>query len=132
MATRDDVKSVVGWMILAFPNYSPDLASKPNVIDVLFGSLSKYPAADIQQAVIDCAEQEDRKFAPTIGEIIHAIHEIPFKGLSPVERLEKEQGIRPAYEVLREMGIYDQDDEEQKIKYQEIKARKELHNEPTF
>ena len=129
MATRDEIKTEVGWMILAFPNYTPDLASKPNVIDVLFGSLAKYPAADIHQAVIDCSEQEDRKFAPTIGEIIHAIKEIPFKGMSASDRFDKENGLRPIHEVLREMGIYDQDDEVQRQKYLKSQAEKELHHE---
>jgi hypothetical protein len=119
-------------MILAFPNYNPDLSSDPNVIDVLFGSLAKYPAGDIHQAIIDCTEQEDRKFAPTIGEIIHAIKELPFKGMTPSQRFEKENNIRPAYEVLREMGIYDLSDEEQKIKNQKVMQRKETPNEPTF
>jgi hypothetical protein len=132
MATRDDIKLEVSYMILAFPNYNPDLSSTPNVVDVLFGSLAKYPAGDIHQAVIDCTEQEDRKFAPTIGEIIHAIKELPFKGMTPSERFEKENGIRPAYEVLQEMGIYDLSDAEQKIKNQKLMQGKETHNEPTF
>jgi hypothetical protein len=132
MATRKNIKLEVSYMILAFPNYNPDLFSTPNVVDVLFGSLAKYPAADIHQALIDCAEQEDRKFAPTIGEIIHAIKELPFKGMTPSERFEKENGIRPAYEVLQEMGIYDLSDAEQKIKNQKLMQRKDTPNEPTF
>jgi hypothetical protein len=103
-----------------------------NIFTVWQECFAGVPAETFHQAVVDCANEPGRKFAPSIGEIIHAIKEIPFKGMTPTERFEKEQGIRPAYEVLREMGIYDQDDEEQKIKYQEIKARKELHNEPTF
>jgi len=131
MLTKEDIKREIAHLVVCFPNYDPVMEGDINIFTVWQECFAGVPAETFHQAVVDCANEPGRKFAPSIGEIIHAIKEIPFKGMTPTERFEKEQGIRPAYEVLREMGIYDLDDAAQRIKNQEMMKRKE-QNEQTF
>jgi hypothetical protein len=68
MASRDDIKKIIGYMILAFPNYKPDTTSHPNTVDVfedLLGDLD----ADTLYAAVRAACKEPRAFAPAPGEI---------------------------------------------------------------
>ena len=123
MATRDEVKTEVQYMILAYPNYSPDLESTPNVIDVLYGSFKNIPPGDLHQAIVDCTEEPGRRFAPTIGDVLHAVNELKYKGMSDVDRMIMDMGIRPMSEVRAEMGWDESTDEEQKIKNQKMLAK---------
>ena len=129
MTTREEIKKGIRHMIICFPNYEPVLDGSPNVVDVFFETFEKYPADAFQEGIVDACKEPNRKFAPSVGEIIHAIKEIPFKGMSASDRFDKENGLRPIHEVLREMGIYDQDDEVQRQKYLKSQAEKELHHE---
>jgi hypothetical protein len=132
MATRDDIKKEIEYLMVCFPNYNPVLEGDINVVNIFLEKFGKYPTETFKEAIRDCTDEPGRKFAPSVGEIIHAIKELPFKGMTPSERFEKENGIRPAYEVLQEMGIYDLSDAEQKIKNQKLMQRKDTPNEPTF
>ncbi len=43
MSTRKDIAEVIGYMKLAFPNYSPDVTSPINTLDVLSDLLGDIP-----------------------------------------------------------------------------------------
>ena len=131
MLTKEDIKREIAHLVVCFPNYDPVMEGDINIFTVWQECFAGVPAETFHQAVLDCSQESGRKFAPSVGEIIHAIKEIPFKGMTPLERYEKVNNIRPAYEVLREMGIYDLDDAAQRIKNQEMMKRKE-QNEQTF
>jgi len=132
MLTKEDIKREIAHLVVCFPNYDPVMEGDINIFTVWQECFSDVPAETFHQAVLDCSQEPGRKFAPSVGEIIHAIKEIPFKGMTPLERYEKVNNIRPAYEVLREMGIYDLDDAAQKLKYEKSQKDKELPHEPTF
>ena len=131
MLTKEDIKREIAHLVVCFPNYDPVMEGDINIFTVWQECFAGVPAETFHQAVLDCSQEPGRKFAPSVGEIIHAIKEIPFKGMTPLERYEKVNNIRPAYEVLREMCIYDLDDAAQRIKNQEMMKRKE-QNEQTF
>ena len=129
MLKKDDIKKEITYLIICFPTYEPVMEGDANVFTVWQECFANIPADTLHEAVQDCTLEPNRKFAPSVGEIIHAIKEIPFKGMSASDRFDKENGLRPIHEVLREMGIYDQDDEVQRQKYLKSQAEKELHHE---
>ena len=108
MAVKKEIKEVIQYMILAFPNYNPDLESTPNVIDVLYSSFQYVSHQELFNAVVYCTEEPGRRYAPSIGEIFQAIYILRTKD------------IKPAHQVIEEMGLNDVSDEEQKIKNQKI------------
>lgn len=70
MATRDDVKNILAYMALAFPNYHPDVTSAPvNSVDVYRDLLGDLPADTLKTATQACCAQPGRQFAPSAGEI---------------------------------------------------------------
>ena len=76
MANRDDIKSIIGYMALAYQNFHPDLTSIPNTIDIfedLLGDLE----ADVLRAAVKQACREPRAFAPAPGEIRAVANSLP-------------------------------------------------------
>jgi hypothetical protein len=73
MATRDDIKNVIAYLGMAFPNYHPDVESPLNTVDVMFDLLGDLPADALQMAVRSCCSEAGRTFAPSTGEIRGAI-----------------------------------------------------------
>jgi len=69
MATRDEIKAIIGYMRLSFPNYKPELEGKPNTIDVMLDLLGDMPIDVLTQAVKFCCAEAGRQFAPSAGEI---------------------------------------------------------------
>jgi len=72
MANRNDVKMMIGYMKLAFPNYSPVLEGQPNTVDVLLDLLGDMPTDTLRAAVKACCSEIGRAFAPSPGEIREA------------------------------------------------------------
>jgi hypothetical protein len=69
MTTREDIKNVIAYLIMAFPNYNPNLDGKINSIDVMFDLLGDMSLDTIQTAVKACCAEPWRAFAPSAGEI---------------------------------------------------------------
>lgn len=73
MTTREDIKNLMAYMILAFPNYHPALEGGTNTVDVLFDLLSDLPIDTLKTAVKACCAEPGRAFAPSAGEIRGAV-----------------------------------------------------------
>jgi len=69
MSTRKDIAEIIGYMKLAFPNYSPDVTSPVNTLDVLLDLLGDVPAEALKLAVRAACAEAGRAFAPAVGEI---------------------------------------------------------------
>jgi hypothetical protein len=69
MTTRNDVKNLMAYMMMAFPNYNPILEGEINAIDVFYDLLGDFPLETLKTAVRACCAESDRKFAPSAGEI---------------------------------------------------------------
>jgi hypothetical protein len=72
MSTRKDIAEIIGYMKLAFPNYSPDVTSLINTLDVLLDLLGDIPAETLKLAVRAACAEKGRAFAPAVGEIREA------------------------------------------------------------
>ncbi len=72
MSTRKDIAEIIGYMKLAFPNYSPDVTSPINTVDVLLDLLGDIPAETLKLAVRAACAEAGRAFAPAVGEIREA------------------------------------------------------------
>jgi hypothetical protein len=72
MSTRKDIAEVIGYMKLAFPNYSPDVTSPINTLDVLSDLLGDIPSEILNLAVKAACAEAGRAFAPAAGEIREA------------------------------------------------------------
>src|SRR5512137_1658397 len=72
MSTRKDIAEIIGYMKLAFPNYSPDVTSPINTVDVLLDLLGDVPAETLKLAVRAASAEAGRAFAPAVGEIREA------------------------------------------------------------
>jgi hypothetical protein len=72
MSTRKDIAEIIGYMKLAFPNYSPDVTSPINNLDVLLDLLGDVPAETLKLAVRAACAEAGRAFAPAVGEIREA------------------------------------------------------------
>ena len=71
--TREDIKKIIGFMILAYPNYHPDLTSQPNAVDALFELLGDIESEKLDAAVRKACKEPGRVFAPSVGEILGSI-----------------------------------------------------------
>lgn len=69
MATRDDIKNEIKYMILAFPNFRPSLEDKFNVIDVFYDLLGKYDADLLHRGLKLSIMEPGRTWAPSASEI---------------------------------------------------------------
>jgi hypothetical protein len=68
MATLEDVKLIIIYLMQAYSNYHPDTSSRPSTADVLYDLLGDLDAATLTAAVKTCCS-ESRAFAPSAGEI---------------------------------------------------------------
>ena len=72
MCTRDDIKSIMEYVMLAYPNFKPNLDGKPNIVDVWFDQLGDFSTDDVKIATkAYCSEDHD--FAPNPGQLRGAI-----------------------------------------------------------
>jgi hypothetical protein len=69
VSTINDILNIIAYMKLAFPNYNPDITSKPCTADVLFDLLEDMPVETLQAAIKTCCSEPGRQFAPSAGEI---------------------------------------------------------------
>ena len=76
MSNRNDIKNEVKYMLLAFPNYRPNLEGEFNVLDVLLDLLGKYEANLLHQAVKLAIMETGRVFAPSASEIADRANEL--------------------------------------------------------
>ncbi|GIK44018.1 MAG: hypothetical protein BroJett011_78510 [Chloroflexota bacterium] len=79
MATRDEIKSVIAYLKLAFPNYHPELSGEINTVDVLTDLLGDIPADALMVAVKAACAEPGRQFAPSAGEIRGKLAELHAK-----------------------------------------------------
>jgi hypothetical protein len=77
VANRDEIKALVGFMMLAFPNFHPDLESEPNTIDVFEDLLGDIEGDKLRQGMRIACKEPGRAFAPSPGEIIGAVNSLP-------------------------------------------------------
>ncbi len=76
MATRDEIKKVIGYIKLAFPNYAPVVEGEVNSVDVFTDLLGDVDADLLWLAVKSCCTESKRAFAPSAGEIRGAALEL--------------------------------------------------------
>lgn len=69
MSERNDIKSIIAYLAMAFPNFKPDVTNSPNSVDVYFDLLQDMPTETLQIAVKACCAEPGRAFAPSAGEI---------------------------------------------------------------
>jgi hypothetical protein len=69
MATRDEIKAMVGYMKMAYPNYHPEIDGQVNAVDVLVDLLGDLPSDTLRIAVKAACAESGRQFAPSAGEI---------------------------------------------------------------
>jgi hypothetical protein len=69
MSTRTDIKNIIAYLALAFPNFHADVTGTPNTVDVYLDLLGDMPAETLQVAVKSCCAEPGRAFAPSAGEI---------------------------------------------------------------
>ena len=69
MTTRADIKNLMAYMGMAFPNYKPVLEGEVNTVDVLFNLLGDIDLPALKTAVQACCAEPGRAFAPSAGEI---------------------------------------------------------------
>jgi hypothetical protein len=69
MITRNDIKNLIAYIMMAFPNYNPVLDGEINAVDVYLDLLGDFPLETLKTAVRACCAESDRKFAPSAGEI---------------------------------------------------------------
>jgi hypothetical protein len=69
MVSRGEIKSVIGYMALAFPNFNPALEGTPNSVDVYADLLGDLDPDLLRLAVRDACAELGRRFAPSPGEI---------------------------------------------------------------
>jgi hypothetical protein len=69
MATREEIKSIIAYMALVFPNYKPDISSPLNTVDVFTDLLGDLPIDTLKTAAKACCAEPGRAFAPSAGEI---------------------------------------------------------------
>lgn len=79
MATLSDIKAIIGYLVMAFPNFHPDLTSQPiNALDTYFDILQDIPAEELKLAVRSCVA-DGREFAPLPGVIRAKVTELHVK-----------------------------------------------------
>jgi len=81
MSTRKDIAKILGYMKLAFPNYSPDVTSPINTVDVLLDLLGDIPAETLKLAVRAACAEAGRAFAPAVGEMREAVLKLSVSAL---------------------------------------------------
>jgi hypothetical protein len=125
MPDREVIIKEIERLMVHFPNYHPVLEGDVNVVSEFFETFKAVPAGAFREALHDLTVQPNRKFAPSTGEIFHALSELKYKGMSNIERMAYDMGIRPASEVIAELGIGNITDEEQKAKNAKFMAERD-------
>ena len=97
MATREEIAQIIGYMKLVFPNYAPDVTSHPNTIDVYEDLLGDIEAEKLRAGVKATCKQP-RAFAPSPGEIIAAVENLPVRR-DPMETLNKYLEVKNAKQI---------------------------------
>ena len=69
MTTRIDIKNLMAFIGMAFPNFKPILDGEINSVDVFHTLLGDIDIADLKTAVQACCAESGRAFAPSAGEI---------------------------------------------------------------
>lgn len=69
MANRNDIKKIMAYMGMCFPNYHPILEGEINAVDVLLDLLGDMDVEMLKVAVKACCTETGRAFAPSAGEI---------------------------------------------------------------
>jgi hypothetical protein len=67
--TREDIKNIMAFIGMAFPNYKPTLQGEINTVDVLYNLLGDLDLDMLKMAVQACCAEPGRAFAPSAGEI---------------------------------------------------------------
>jgi len=126
MPDKDVIIKEIERLMIHFPNYHPVLEGDVNVVSEFYEVFKGVSAGAFREALHDLTIQPNRKFAPSTGEIFHALSELKYKGKSEIDREIMARGIKTMSEVNKEMGWDKLSDEEQKIKNQKIlEARNE-------
>jgi hypothetical protein len=125
MITKEEIKNEIAYIVGCFPNYEPVLDGCGSVFVIWSDFFSKVPNDKLHEAVMDCCGEVGRKYAPSIGEIKHAVNELKYKGRSKIDRMTYDMGIKPASEVIAELGIGNITDEEQKAKNAKFMAERD-------
>jgi hypothetical protein len=79
MATRDDIKNIIAYMALAFPNFHPDVESQLNTVDIFLDLLGDIQTDTLKLAVRAACTEAGRAFAPSVGEIRGIVAELRTK-----------------------------------------------------
>ena len=127
MASKEQIKKEVERLIANFPSYDPVLEGEINIVSELMEKLGGVSDEDLHKALYNLTVVPGNKFAPSTSEIIHAINELKYEGMSNTDRMVFDMGIRPASETIAELGLDKTISEEQRIKNVEMmrKAREE-------
>lgn len=75
MATRKDIADIIAYMKLAYSNYSPDVTSPLNALDVFEDLLGDFDAEMLHTAIKVCCSQAGQ-FAPSAGDIRETVIQI--------------------------------------------------------
>jgi hypothetical protein len=68
MATREEIKAILGYLVMAYPNFKPDFTSPINTLDVYYDILKDISEDELKLAVRSCVAGPSA-FAPSPGEI---------------------------------------------------------------
>lgn len=102
MITRDEIKSLISRIIMAFPNWKPD--DMTALVDFWLEMLQDIPANDLRAAIVSLISEPGRQFAPSIGEIRGKVVSISSAaaGLpSALEAWEMVNNARPRFITMR-------------------------------
>lgn len=103
MSSRDEIKTIVLYLKMAFPNFRPELDGKINSIDVLSDLLGDLPNETLWAAVKSCCAEPGRAFAPSAGEIRGKASELHAKASGIKSSGEAWQEIM---DVIRDQGCH--------------------------
>lgn len=101
MATRDEIKSVIAYLKLAFPNYHPELSGEINTVDVLTDLLGDIPADALMVAVKASCAEPGRQFAPSAGEIRGKLAELHAKAAEVPTAAEAWGAVMESFQRVR-------------------------------
>jgi hypothetical protein len=96
MLSKEDVKKEIERLMVHFPNYNPVLDGDINVVSEFYEEFKDVSPGGFREAIHNLTVEPGRKFAPSTGEIKHAINELKYKGISDVERELTRRGIKTA------------------------------------
>jgi hypothetical protein len=113
MPDREVIIKEIERLMVHFPNYHPVLEGDINVVNEFFEVFKGVSAGAFREALHDLTVEPGRKFVPSTGEIKHAINELKYKGMTPGQREDAINGLKPMSEALREvLPDYDMTDED--------------------